>query len=83
MVVEVTIVSIEEVYIIFDRGGAAYVVELYHDIKPPVSVHVARCCVMYCPVQWGVVVEILGVLSGLVKKDGKHKSFPISSGKDK
>ena len=78
-----TIVSIEEEYLIVDRGGTAYVGELGHDIKPPVSIHIARWCVMDCPVQWDVVMEILGVLLGLVKNDGRHEAFPIRSGKDK
>ena len=78
-----TIVSFEEEYLIVDRGGATYVVELGHDLKPPVSIHVARWCVMDCPVQWDVVMEILGVLLGLANNDGRHEAFPISSGKDK
>ena len=78
-----TIVSIEEEYLIVDRVGTAYVGELGHGIKPPVSIHIARWCVMDCPVQWDVVMEILGVLLGLVKNDGRHEEFPIRSGKDK
>ena len=78
-----TIVSIEEEYLIVDRGGTVYVGELGHDLKPPVSIHVARWCVMDCPVQWDVVMEILGVLLGLANNDGRHEALPISSGKDK
>ena len=82
-IAEMTIVSIEEEYLIFDRGGTAYVVELGHGLKPPVYIHVAIWYVMDCPVQWDVVMEILGVLLGLVKNDGRHEALPISSGKDK
>ena len=82
-VVEMTIVSIKEEYLIFDRGGAAYVGELGHSLKPLVSFHVARWCMMDCPFQWDVVMEILVVLLGLVKNDGRHKTLPIISGKDK
>ena len=78
-----TIVSIEKEYLIFDRGDNAYVGELGHGIKPPVSIHVAKWCVMYFPVQLDVVIEILGVLLGLVNNNGRHEAFPISSGKDK
>ena len=73
------IVFIEEEYLIFDRGGAAYVGELGHGIKPPVSIRVAIWCVIDFPVQWDVVMEILGVFLGLVNNDGGHEAFPISS----
>ena len=59
-----TIVSIEEEYLVVDRGGTTYVVELGHGLKPQVSIHVSRWWVMDCPVQWDVVMEILGVLLG-------------------
>ena len=75
--------SIKEEYLIVDRGDDAYVGELCHGIKPPVSIHVSKWCVMNCPVQLDVVMEILGVLLGLVNNDGRHESFPISSGKYK
>ena len=78
-VVEGTTVSIEEEYLIFDRGGAAYVGELGHGLKPPVYIHVTRWCVMDCPVKWGVVAEILGVLLGLVNNNGRYEEFTISS----
>ena len=78
-----TIVSIKEEYLIVDRGGTTYVGELGHGLKSPVSIHVAIWCVMDFPVQWYVVMEILGVFLGLVKNDGRHESFPISSGKYK
>ena len=39
---EITIVFIKEESLIVDRGGAAYVGELGHELKPPVSIHVAR-----------------------------------------
>ena len=80
---EITIVSIEEEYLNVYRGGTTYVIELVHGLKPPVSIHVARRCVMDCPVQWDVVMEILGLLLGLVNNDGRHEALPISSDKDK
>ena len=72
MIAEITIVSIKEEYLIVDRGGTTYVRELGHGLKPPVSIHVARWCVMDCPVQWYVVMEILGVILYLVNNDGRH-----------
>ena len=78
-----TIVSIEEEYLIVDRGGTAYVGELGHTLKPPVSIHVSRWYVMDTSVQWDVVMEILGLLLVLVNNDGRHEALPISSGKDK
>ena len=56
MAVEATIMSIKEEYLIVDSGGATYVGELGHDLKPHVSIHAARWCVMDCPVQWYVVM---------------------------
>ena len=82
-VVEVNIVSIEEEYMIFDRRGATYVGELGYGLKPPVSIHVTRWCVTDCPFRWDVVMEILGVILGLVNNDGRHEALPISSGKYK
>ena len=79
MIVEITIVSWEEEYLIVDRGGTAYVGELGHGLKTPVSIHVAILCVMDCPVQWDVVMEIFGLLLGLVNNDGRHEALPISS----
>ena len=78
-----TIVSVEEDYLIFERGGTPHVGELGHGLKTPVSINVAIWCVMYCPFQWDVAMVILGVLLGLVKNDGRHEAFPIRSGKDK
>ena len=83
MVFEVTIVSIKEEYLIVDRGGAVYVGELGHVLKSPVSIHVAIRCVMDFPVQWNIVMEILGVLLGLAKNDGRQVSFTISLDKVK
>ena len=76
------IVTIEEEYLIV-RCGTAYVGELDHGLKPPVSVHVARWCVMDCPVQWDVVMDILGVILGLVNNYGRNEALPISLGKYK
>ena len=78
-----SIVSIKEEYLIVDRGGTAYVVELGHGLNPPVSIHVARWCVMECPVQWDVVMEIFGVILGLVKNYRRHEGLPIRLGKYK
>ena len=74
-----TIVSIKEEFIIVDKGGATYVGEFVHGLKPPVYIHVARWCVMECTVKWYVVMEILGVLLGLVNNDVRYEAFPISS----
>ena len=64
-----TVVSIKEKYMIVYRGGAAYVGELDCGFKPPVSIHIPRWCMMDCPVQWDVEVDILRVLIGLVHKN--------------
>ena len=74
-----TIMSIEEEYLIVDRGCAAYVGYLGHGIKPPVPIHVSIWCVMDYTVQWDVVTEILEVLLGLENNDGRHEAFPIRS----
>ena len=79
MVVKMIIMSIKEEYLIFDRVYAAYVGELGHGLKPPVCIHVARWCVMDCPVQWGFVMEILGLILVLMKSDRRHEALPISS----
>ena len=34
---------------------------------------------MDCPVQWDVVMEIFGVLLGLVNNDGRHEELPTIS----
>ena len=78
-----TIVSTKEDYLIVERGGAAYVRELGRGLKPPVSVHVAIWCVMDCISQLDVVIDILGVLLGLVNNYGRHEALPIILGKDK
>ena len=78
-----TIVSIEEEYLIVYRGSTAYIGELGHGLKPPISIHEAVWCVMDCPVQWDFMMDILGVLLVLVNNDGRHEALPISSGKDK
>ena len=83
MAVEVTIVATKEEYQIVDRVGAAYVGELCHGLKPYVYIHIAIWCVMDCSVQWDVVMEILGVLLGLVKNYGRHEALIIRSGKYK
>ena len=69
-----TIVSIKEEYLIVDREGATYVGELVHSLQPPVYIHVARWCVMYCPLQWEVVMDILVLPLGLVNNDGRHEA---------
>ena len=70
---------IKEYYLIFDRGGAAYVGELGHGLKPPISIHVARGCVMDFPVQWDVMMEILVSLLGLFNNNGRNEALPIRS----
>ena len=82
-IVKMTIVSVKKEYLIVDKGGTAYVGKLGHSLKPPVSIHAARWCVMDCPVQWDVVMEILGLLLGLVNNDVRHEALLISLGKDK
>ena len=74
-----TIASIKEEYLIVYRGGVAYFGELGHGLKPLVSIHVPRWCVMECAVKQDVVMEILGVLLGLVNNDRRHESLPIST----
>ena len=64
---------------IVDRGGAVSDGELGHGLKPPVSIHVSRWCVVDCPVQWDAAMEILGVILGLVNNDGRHEALAISS----
>ena len=59
----------QEECLIFDRGDATYVGVLVHGIKPYVSIHVARWC----------VVDILRLLLGLVNNDGRYKAFTSSS----
>ena len=78
-----TIVSTKEDYLIVERGGAAYVGELGHGLKLLVYIHVARWSVTDYPVQWYVVMEILGVLLDLVNNDGRHEALAISPVKDK
>ena len=68
-----TIVSIEEYYLIVDRGGAASVGELGHGLKLPVSIHVSRWCVVDCPFQRNIVMEFLGLILGLVNNDERHE----------
>ena len=74
-----TIVSTKEDYLIVDRGGGVSVGELGRVLNLPVSIHVYRWCVANCPVQWYVVMDILGVLIGFVNNYGRHEAFPISS----
>ena len=71
--------STEEEYLIVDRGGAVYVGYLVHELKPPISIHVAIWCLMECPVQWGAMMDILRVLFGLVNNNGRHEALPIIS----
>ena len=73
----------KEYYLIVDRGGAAYVVELGHGFKPLISIHITRWCLMDCPVQWDVEVKISQVILVLVHNYGWHEELPISLGKDK
>ena len=43
-VIEVDDVSIKETYLVVDGGGNAYVVELVHVFKPPISIHILMVC---------------------------------------
>ena len=76
-VVEVTFVSIKEEYLIVERVGATYFMELVHGLNTPISIHIARWSVMEFPVQWDVVKDILGVLLVLVNNYGRHAALPI------
>ena len=75
--------SIEEDYLSVDRGDATYVGEFGHRLNPPVSIHISIWCVMEFPVQWDVVIDILGLFLGLVNNEGRNEEFPISLGKYK
>ena len=77
------VISIKEKYLIVDRGGAAYVSELGHDFKTLVSIHISRWCVIDCPVQWDVEVDISGLLIGLVYNDGQYGALTVILGKYK
>ena len=68
-VIKVAAMSIEENYLVVDRGCAAYFVELGHGFKPPASINISRWCVVYFTVQWYVEVEIFKLLLGLVHND--------------
>ena len=68
-----TIVSIKEDCRIVDRGGVTFVGELFHGLNLPVSIHVSRWCVVDCLVQWGIVMDILGVLLGFVNNCESHE----------
>ena len=70
MFVKLTVMYIEEKYLIVYRVGASYIGYLGHGFKPPVSIHIPIWCVMDYPVQWDVKVEILVLLLGLVHNDG-------------
>ena len=63
-------VSIKEKYLNVDMGGATYVGELVHGFYPSVSIHITRCRVFDYPVRWDILVDISGVLLGLVHNDG-------------
>ena len=76
------VMSINEKYMIFYMGGTAYVGRLGHGFKPHISIFIPIWCVMDCPFQWYVEVEILVVLIGLVHNDWLHEEFPIISVQD-
>ena len=69
-VIKVAVMSIGENYLIFDRGGTTYIGELGRGFKPPVSLYIPIWCVMECPVQLDVEVNICRVLLVLVHNDG-------------
>ena len=78
VVIEVTIMSTKEDCLIVDRGGTTSIGKLGHGLKTHVSI-----CVVDFPVQWDIVMDIFGVLLGLVNNDRRHEVLPISSGKYK
>ena len=82
-VIKVDAMSIKENHFIIDRGGAAYIGVLGYGFKPPVSIHIHIWCVMNCPVQWNVKVDIFGLILGLVHNHGWNEAFPIIMGKYK
>ena len=67
-----TTVSTKEEYLIVDMGGAEYVGEMGHGLNPSVSIYVERWCVMDFKVKWDVVMEILEVILGFVRNNGRH-----------
>ena len=77
------IISTKENYLIIDRAGATYVLELGTGFKTPVSIHITIWCVMDYPFRWDVEVDILGLILVLIHNDGWHEALPIISGKDK
>ena len=40
-VIKVDVISIEENFLVVDKGGAAYVGELGHGFNPPVTIHIS------------------------------------------
>ena len=83
MAIKVAVISIEENYLIVDRGFTTYVGKLGRGFKTAVSIHITRWCVMNFPVQWNVEVKMLRVLFGFVQNDGWPEEFPIGLVKDK
>ena len=75
--------SIKEQYLIIDRVDNTYIGGLANLFQPSISTHITRWCVLDYPVQWDIIMEILGLLISWVKNDGWHEAFPISSGKYK
>ena len=69
--------SIGKEYIIVDGGGTIYVGKSGDGLKTLVYIHVNRFFMIDCPVQWCVVMEIFGLIPGLVNNDERHEAFPI------
>ena len=82
-VVELDVMSIKENNFIPDSVVTTYSRELGSGFYPAVSIHITVWCIVDYPVQWGVEVEILGLIICLVHNDGGRGSFLIGSGKDK
>ena len=53
------------------------------DFSRSVYIRINIWCEMYCPVQWGIIADMLVALLGLVHNYGRHEEYTISSGKEK
>ena len=82
-VIKVAVMSTNENDLIVEKGGSAYIGELGHGFKPHISIHIHRCCVMDCTVQWDFEVDISGLILGLVDNDRCNEALTIRSGEDK
>ena len=74
---------IEENYLIFDSGCAAYTGEFISIFNLLVSIFIPVWFVVDYPVQWYFEVDICLVILFMVDSDGRHESLPIGLAKDK